>query len=341
MPRTLFLLAGLALFIYLFVHLGPAAIFEMLGRIGWSAVPIAAAYGVYQTFRSLALTASVSSTRTLSFRDALWIRLSGEAVQFLTFTGPFLAEPAKALLLKRRGLSTVEGFAATITEYLSYMFTSAILAIGALWWMLQRGMVEGGVRAVAIGLLTAMVIFLLASAVAIVRRVHLLGAILERISRLPLVRRRLKPNMTDVHRVEDLLLHVMHDRPSRFARILLLESSSHALHILELFLILGALGLGANIGMATLIEGAAKFIGLAFFFIPGQVGASEGAHTIIFEAIGLPAVEGFTVPFVRRIRSIVVAALGLLAISALTSLSPPPTRDSSPASTKDEKIKET
>ena len=318
MPRTLFLLAGLALFIYLFLHLGPAAVFEMLGRIGWSAVPIAAAYAVYQSMRSLALTASVPGAHTLPFRDAVWIRLSGEAVQFLTFTGPFLAEPAKAMLLKRRGLSTVEGFAATLIEYLSYMFTSAILAIGALWWMLHREMVEGGVRAAAIGLLTAMVIFLLSSAVAIALRVHLMGAILERISRLPLVRRRLKPNMTDVHRVEDLLLDVMHDRPARFVRVLLYETASHALHIVELFLIVRALGLGAGFGTAALIEGAAKFIGLAFFFIPGQIGASEGAHTIIFEAVGLPAVAGFTVPFVRRIRSIVVAALGLLAISTLT-----------------------
>jgi hypothetical protein len=124
--------------------------------------------------------------------------------------------------------------------------------------------------------------------------------------------------MTDVHRVEDLLLDVMHDRLGRFARILATEAIGHALHIFELFLILRALELGAGIGTAALIEGAAKFIGLAFFFIPGQVGASEGAHTIIFEAVGLSAVAGFTIPFVRRIRSIVVAAAGLASMSVLS-----------------------
>ncbi len=51
MNRIVFLLAGLALFIYLFVHLGPAAVFEMLGRIGWSALPIAAAYAAFQSLR--------------------------------------------------------------------------------------------------------------------------------------------------------------------------------------------------------------------------------------------------------------------------------------------------
>jgi uncharacterized membrane protein YbhN (UPF0104 family) len=322
MTRLVFLVAGIALFGYLFVQLGPAAVSEMLGRIGWGAVPIALAYGAYQCVRALALTASVTSASALSFRDSVWIRLSGEAVQFLTFTGPFLAEPAKALLLKRRGLTTVEGLAATLTEYLSYTLTAAVISIAALGWLLANATLEGSVRVTAITILVAMAAFLVAAALAIPLRVHLLGWILQRIARLPLVRRRLRPNMTDLHRVEDLLLEVMHDRPARFLRILLLELASHVLHIFELYLIMRALDLAAGAGTAALIEGAAKFIGIAFFFIPGQVGASEGAHTIIFGLVGLPAVAGFTVPFVRRIRSVVVAAAGLLGISLLTKRHP-------------------
>lgn len=318
MLRLIFLAAGLILFVWLFVDLGPAAVIEMLGRIGWGAAPIALTYAIYQSGRALALSACVTSASTLRFSDALWIRLSGEAVQFLTFTGPFLAEPAKAWLLKGRGLSAVEGFAATITEYLSYTFTAAVLSIAAISWLLANGALSGGNRAAGIVIICVMGVFLVSAVAAITLRVHLLGAILQRIAGLPLVRRRLRPNMADVHRVEDLLLDVMHDRPGRFASILTTEALSHALHIFELYLILHALELGAGIGTAALIEGAAKFIGLAFFFIPGQVGASEGAHTIIFEAVGLPAVAGFTVPFVRRIRSILVAAAGLACMSLLT-----------------------
>lgn len=316
--RLVFLAAGLALFGYLFVHLGPAAVLDMLGRIGWGAVPIALAYAAYQCTRAAALTASMPAGRALAFSDALWIRLSGEAVQFLTFTGPFLAEPAKAFLLKGRGLSAVEGFAATLTEYLAYTITAAALSIAALWWLLAQGALAGGVRVAALVIAGVMIAFLLAAAAAIATRTHLLGAILAGVARLPLVRRRLKPDMTAVHRVEDLLLDVMHDHPGRFVRILSTEAASHALHVLELFLIIQALELGAGVGTAVLIEGAAKFIGFAFFFIPGQVGASEGAHSVIFDVVGLPAVAGFTVPFVRRIRGAVVAALGLLGISLLT-----------------------
>lgn len=323
MTRIAFLLAGIALFVYLVIHLGPTAVLAMLGRVGWGAVGIAVVYAVFQSLRALALTASVTSARTLRFRDALWVRLSGEAIQFLTFTGPFLAEPAKALLLKGRGLEATEGFAATLTEYLSYTFIAAVLSIGALGWMLSRGMFSGASRTGAVVILAVMTTFLASAAVAIGARVHLLGAILARVAAMPVIRRRLRPNMTEVHHVEDLLLDIMHDNPSRFARILLIEAASHAAHIVELYVILRALELGAAAGTAVLIEGAAKFIAIAFFFIPGQVGASEGAHTIIFEAVGLPAAAGFTVPFVRRIRSVVVAALGLLGLTLLTRVHQP------------------
>lgn len=316
--RLVSLLAGLALFVYLFVHLGPAAVLSMLARIGWGAVPIALAYAAYQLLRAAALSASVPTGRAIAFRDALWIRLSGEAVQFLTFTGPFLAEPAKAMLLRGRGLSTIEGFAATITEYLAYTITSAVLSVGALSYLLLSGDLEGGVRTAALVILAIMIVFLLSSAWAIIARRHLLGAILGGVASLPLVRRRLRPDMAAVHRTEELLLDVMHDHPRRFARVLAIESASHALHILEMYVILLALSVPVSMLTVVLVEGAAKFISLAFFFIPGQVGASEGAHTIIFEVVGLPAVAGFTVPFVRRIRGGVVAALGLWGISLLT-----------------------
>ena len=316
--RSIFLLAGLALFIYLLVQLGPAAVLAMFGRIGWGALPVAMAYAAYQSLRAASLSASVPAGRVIPFRDALWIRLSGEAVQFLTFTGPFLAEPAKALLLRRRGLSAVEGFAATITEYLAYTITSAVLAAGALSYLLVYGELTGAIRTAAFVIAGIMVVFLMTSAAAIGTRTHLLGAILQWLASLPLIRRRLRPDMPAVHRMEDLLLDVMHDHPWRFARVLTLESASHVLHIVELFLILDALAIAAGIGTAVLIEGAAKFISLAFFFVPGQLGASEGIHALIFEAVGLPVVAGFTVPFVRRIRGVLVAALGLVGMTLLT-----------------------
>jgi len=318
MLRLVFLAAGVALFAYLVRDLGLGALVTMLGRIGWNSLAIAAIYAAYQALRAVALAAAVTGPHRIGWRDALAIRLAGEAVQFLTFTGPFLSEPAKAWLLKGRGLGAVEGFAATLTEYLVYTFVAACMSIAAIGWLLAHGTLRGGVRAVALILLSTMVAFVVTAAWAIVRRYHLLGAILQGVAGMPIPRRQLRLDMAGVHRMEDVLLGILHDRPGRFTWIAILESGSHALHLFELYWIVRALDLTSGLGTAFLIEGATKFVGLAFFFVPGQVGASEGAYTVVFELMGLPAVAGFTVPFVRRLRSVVVSGAGLLAMSLLT-----------------------
>ena len=118
MLRRLLLLAGLLLLIFLLWRLGPSQIIGLLARIGWYAPLIMALYAAHHAVRALALHCCVLRRGVLRYADALSIRLSGEAVHSLTWTGPFLAEPTRAWLLKRRGLTLQEGFAATITEYL-------------------------------------------------------------------------------------------------------------------------------------------------------------------------------------------------------------------------------
>ena len=325
MLRGLFLLAGAALLVLLVARLGPAAILDMLARIGWQALPLAALYAAFQGLRAAALWASVLGPRRLRWIDALGIRVTGEAVQFLTATGPFLAEPAKAWLLKRRGLTGPEGFAATLTEYLIYMFVAAIFSAAAYGWLLAAGARTGAGRALAIVVIGGASAFLVAAAAAIATRTHLLGAVLGQLVRLPGVRSRVHLDRAAVHEAEDRLLAILHDRPARFAGIALLAAASHLLHTIELYWILQLLDLDAGLGTAFLIEGATKFVGLAFFFIPGQLGASEGAHAIVFEFVGLPAAAGFAVPFVRRLRMAVVSGIGLIVLGRLSGRSTPKT----------------
>jgi hypothetical protein len=74
--------------------------------------------------RALALRACVLRAGLLRYGDALAIRLSGEAVQSLTFTGPVLAQPTNAWLLEGHGLSLKEGFAATRGQYRTARFAN-------------------------------------------------------------------------------------------------------------------------------------------------------------------------------------------------------------------------
>ena len=316
--RIVLLLAGLALLIYLVVDLGPREIFALLAQIGWGFVGIAGIYALHQAARARALCLAIAVPGLVALRDAFFIRLSGEAVQFLTSTGPFLAEPSKALLLGRRGLSKTEGFAATIAEYLAYMFVSAAMLAGAAWYLGSRPDLSPAVHTAARVLFIASSGFLLVAAVAIAGRIYLIGGVVRRLGRLPGVGRRLQVDSEVVRQMEDLLLGVLRERPGRFAHILLMEAVAHALLVVELWWILRMTDVASGAGTALVLESANKFTGFAFFFIPGQIGAAEGVNVVLFQALGLTSVAGIGVALARRIRSALTAAAGLGALTLIT-----------------------
>lgn len=318
MLRTVSLVLGTTLLVFLLWRLGPAEIFTALDQIGWYAVPIFVLYAAHHATRALALRFTVLRPNLLGFRDALAIRLSGEAVQSLTVTGPFLAEPTRAWLLERRGLTLTEGFAATITEYLISSFVNAGMAVAGLAYFVLHFEPAAGVSAIAIGVVCALSAFLIAAAIAITRRFYLIGTIIAGLARIGVLRGRWRPDMTSINRMEDVLLALLHDRPRRLATVMTIEAGAQALLVLELFWLLQALDLAAPQSSAFVIESSTKIIGVIFLFIPLQVGVAEGAYALICDAMGLPAAAGFALAFLRRIRTLAVAGIGLAVLTLLT-----------------------
>jgi len=318
MLRVVFLLLGTALLVLLLGRLGPSEILHVLGRIGWHSIPILLLYTAYQATRALALRACVVQATSLRYGDALTIRFSGEAVQSLTFTGPLLAEPTKAWLLERHGLTRKEGFAATITEYLICTFVTAGMSIAGLLYLVRQFEPIPVVSWVATGMAFGIGAFLIASAIAIVRRFYLIGAVIAGLARIGVLRGRLRPDMAWINRMEDLLLAVLRDRPGRFAAIALIETAAQAFLILEVVVVLHALELAAPQSYPFVIEAVTKFISVAFLFIPMQMGVAEGTYAVIFATLGLPAAAGFTLAFVRRARSLLVAGIGLTMLGLLS-----------------------
>jgi uncharacterized membrane protein YbhN (UPF0104 family) len=214
-------------------------------------------------------------------------------------------------LLQRRGLSTKHAVAATVLEYLIYTLTSAAFAVAGLMYLLNNFELSRPTSIAAEVIVYAMGTFLLAAAGAIVCRIYLIGAIIKAVSRLPLIGKYLRPDEKDVRDMEDLLFVVLRDHPLRFLLILTVEFAAQALLVLELFVLLRTTKKPFSVLDPFLIESATKFVGLAFFFIPGQVGATEGTYALIFKTVGLPASAGFAFAVARRLRSLLLASAGL------------------------------
>ena len=316
--RIVLLLGGAALLGLLVWRLGPADILDALGRIGWYFVLVLLLGGAHHATRALAMQACVVRIDVLRYRDALAIRLSGEAIQSLTFTGPVLAEPTKAWLLETHGLTLKEGFAATITEYLIYTFVTAAMSIAGLVYLIARFEPPATIRALGIGIASLCGTFLIASAIALARRVYLIGTIIAGLARIGVLRGRLTPDMTWINRMEDLLLVILRDSPARFVMIAALEVAAQALLGFELFWLLRALDVMASGLSVFAIEASVKFFEFAFLFVPLQLGVSEGAYALIFGVMGLPLAAGFALAFLRRARSLIIASAGLAALAVMT-----------------------
>src|SRR5215510_424258 len=246
MLRVVLLLGGAALLVVLLWRLGPSDVLNAVHQVGWYFVPVLLLGAAHQATRALALLACVLRPNVIRYRDALAIRLSGEAVQSLTLTGPVLAEPTKAWLLETRGLTLKEAFAATITEYLIYTFVTAVMSITGLAYLIIEFDASPTVRRIAIGIVLMCVVFLLVSAIAIARRYYLIGTIIAALARVGILRGRLTPDMTWINQMEDLLLIVFRDSPGRFASVAVLETIAQASLVLELFVLFQALSVNAS-----------------------------------------------------------------------------------------------
>ncbi|HWF87111.1 MAG TPA: lysylphosphatidylglycerol synthase domain-containing protein [Vicinamibacterales bacterium] len=311
--RVLILVLGLGAVAFLIWYAGPQVVFRMLAHAGWSLPAIVGIYAVHVATRAVALWRCVLSGG-VRYTHVLGIRLSGEAVEMLTFTGPFLAEPAKGWLLKRRGLTTADAFAAVVTEYLLYTVVSSCLTIAALWLLLMRGSLPPAVRPAAAVVMALTIAFVAAFAFAVMTGIGLIVPVL-RASRLVIGTARSERAAHEFGRVEDVIIRFLHGHRGRLAEVLAIEAAAHMLLVTEIWIVLTTLGYSLPWTDPFIVEGGRKITTAAFAFVPGQFGASEGMYALLAGAIGLPAAAGLTLALVRRIRGLLVASAGVVVLA--------------------------
>lgn len=302
--------AGLAALILIVRHIGAATIVGMIHRTGWWFWVVVAIYAGHTALRGLALWQTLPAG-AIPLSEVMAIRFGAEGLEMLTLTGPFLAEPAKAWLLHRRGLDGPAAFGAVAAEYLLYNLTAAWLAALALSVLLGRGVLPRMLSVPAEGMLIAVTILTAGCIVAGITGKGMVAPIAAAITRL------VAPRHTDavdarVRRAEIVLVSVLHDDRRRLGALLVVELAGHALLVLEIAVVLHALGFGADAVSAFIVEGGVKCIGALFFFVPGQIGISEGVYALLLPLIGLPAAAGVTIALVRRLRALAVGGVGFL-----------------------------
>ena len=63
-------------------------------------------------------------------------------------------------------------------------------------------------------------------------------------------------------------------------------------------------------------DDAIKLIAAVFFFVPGQLGAAEGVYVLLADALRFGPAAGLTLALIRRVRALLIATVGLAALTA-------------------------
>jgi len=280
-------------------------------------------YACHLVVRGYILWRSLPSG-SLPLGEVIRIRFAAEAVEMLTFTGPFLAEPAKGWMFVRRGITLGDAAGAIAFEYLTYTFVAADIALFALGVLLHRHAFSPAAHGPIVALAVCLALFTAGVLFAALTGIGLLEPAVRGAAPL-LGARRAHSVAGRVRAMETPLLNLLHGRSSRFGEAAVAQLLGHSLLVLEIWLLFRNLGLGAGPAVPWIVEGGVKFVNAAFFFVPGQIGAAEGVNALIVRSVGFAPAVGVALSLMRRVRAAVVAGVGAL-------VAPPLSRaDSQPA----------
>lgn len=110
----------------------------------------------------------------------------------------------------------------------------------------------------------------------------------------------------------DATLGALRRRPGDFALSVALYGAGWLVGAVEVLLILSLLHVPVGWRQAFAIEALSVAIEGVFFFVPAKMGTQEGGKYLIFHVLRLDPARGIALGFVRRLRELVWAAVGLV-----------------------------
>ena len=322
--RWLIPVSGVALLTLMFIRIGPGPILALIESIGFNLLIVVAVYGCHECVRALALSRCLVFGDRPPFRQLLRIRFLAETVRVLTHTGPFLAEPARAWMLARQGLAGARAYAAAVSELIANSAVSAAATVFVVGYALSATNLGSELAVLSRVLFWASLIYTLAVVAALATRTYVIGGILRGMGALPVIGRRLKTDPRKVRDMEDAILHVLRDNPATLAQVVLLECLAQVILVFDNYWAIKSMGVAISMSTASLTEMLTKPVNIVQL-----VGITEGGYTFILGWLGMTAAVGFALSLVKRVRSLLVAAAGLVLL-AQTAPTLHPTSDAVP-----------
>ena len=314
--QTLAFLLGLGLLIYVINRVGVQPLFDALLRIGFGFFVILGLSGLRHFLRTISMRAAVPPEhRQITFRNAFAARLGGEAISFLTFTGPLLGEATKVALLRKR-VPLTYGVPALVVDNLLYNLSVVFFVLSGAVVMLVRYPMPPAVSTVLTIIAIIAALGILIAAIAAKRRVMMLTWLIDRLGELRLSPKVILKRRHHIYHLESKVYDFYKHHPAAFFLMIACNLLAHVTSVVEVYLALKMLGFNPQVAQAYIIESLTKVINFAFAFVPGTIGVYEGGTEVILQkGLGFEPAAGLALALVRKAAIVSWTSIGLLVLT--------------------------
>lgn len=288
---------------------------ESVFNVGWGFLIVIALNQTRHFGRALTMYLAVPSEhRNFKYRSAVAARIGGDAMNSISFIGPFLGDATKAMLLKKN-IGLTHGASAVIIDNVLYYVTVIIVILGGVATLLWTvGSDDTMMSEILLAIVIVALLVFSGIVLAMMYRVKPLTHAIDFFERRMIAPAFVLRKRDAIRTVESNVFHFYHDRRADFFKVFAISMCVHLISVTEVYAVLTLLGERAIVSNAFIIESLTKVINAAFSFIPSAIGVYEGGNGVILRTLGYTTAAGVAVGLVRRGAILFSALIGLIIV---------------------------
>ena len=310
----------------LFLAIGAGALVLLAYKIGWDTISesIVAFAPAFPIILAIEATSNILSTVgwyysfTPADRPGL-VRLQLINFASLPLSGALptgqASEVLKANLLRGAVSGSDIVSSLVLYNYLHVTTTALVMVVGPLLAFAYGGFPA---EAALVLLVVALGIFGLMALLGLFLRLGVFVRVARLLARLPVEALKSDRLVGWASDIDARMTGMWRERPRDLVAATGFLIVARLVQIAEVYVILSWLPLEASMTMAAMAFSGTALANYLLMALPAREGFLEGSAYVVFEAIGLPGVHGFTLELIRRVRKIAYQLFGLVLLAVLS-----------------------